>query len=167
MPLLRARYLRLILLSLALLLLSACGFHLRGAMEFSADVSTVYIQADDRYSPFYRELVAVIRKNNLGPASNSSGADAIIRVLRDDTMRRTLSVSARNVPVEFEIYYVVQCAVIVHGEQIVEPHRFILTRSYTYDETKVLGKANEDVMLTNALAQNLVGQLMQAISAAR
>lgn len=154
------------LFCLAPLLLSGCGFHLRGSVDLPPDIKSVYIQAEDRYSPFYRELIAVIQQNDLGPAGDPDSADAIIRVLRDDAARRTVSVSARNVPVEYEVYYIVRCSVIVHGEQIIEDQRFILTRNYTYDDTKVLGKANEEVLLTDALAKNLVGLLVQTISAA-
>jgi len=153
-------------LFLALLLLSGCGFHLRGSVDLPPDVKSIYVQTEDRYSPFYRELIAVIQQNDLGPAGDPASADAIIRVLRDDAARRTVSVSARNVPVEYEVYYIVHCSVIVHGEQIIEDQRFILTRNYTYDDTKVLGKANEEVVLTDALAKNLVGLLVQTISAA-
>ena len=151
---------------LAPLLLSGCGFHLRGSVDLPPDVKSIYVQTEDRYSPFYRELVTVIQQNNLGPAGDPDSADAIIRVLYDETARRTVSVSARNVPVEYEVYYIVHCSVIVHGEQVVKEQRFILTRNYTYDQTKVLGKANEEVVLTDALAKDLVGLLVQTISAA-
>jgi len=152
---------------LTALLLTACGFHLRGDVNFPPDVSSVYIQADDRYSPFYRELVAMIQKNGLQTSRDPTNADATIRVLHDETDRRALTVSARNVPREFDIYYDVTCSVSVHGNQIVDRQRFLLTRDYTYDETRVMGKANEESVLTAALAKDLVGLLMQTISAAK
>jgi len=150
---------------LALLLLSACGFHLRGVVDFPPDVTSVYVQAEDHYSPFYRELVAKIRASGLGPSSDPGSADAIIRVLQDETGHRALTVSARNVPREFEVYYLVNCSASVHGREVVNSQQFILVRDYTYDETKVLGKANEEDVLTNVLAENLVGLLVQTISA--
>jgi len=150
---------------LPLLLLSACGFHLRGLVDLPADVSSVYIQTADRYSPFYRELVAMIKKNDLGPSGDPSSADVVIQILSDETDRRTLTVSARNIPREYQVFYIVNYSVFVHGEPIIERQRLILTRDYTYDETKVLGKANEEKVLTNALAKDLVGLLVQTISA--
>ena len=156
-----------VFLMLLPVLLSACGFHLRGAVNFPANVSTVYVQAVDRYSPFYRELVTVIQQNGYGPSSDPTSADVIIRVLSDVTDRRALTVSARNVPREYEVYYLVSCSVEIHDEQVIEQQRFILTRDYTYDETKVLGKANEEDVLTNALAKDLVGLLVQTINAAK
>ncbi len=154
-------------LCLVVLLLSACGFHLRGTVDFPPDVSTVYIQTDDRYSPFYRELVTTIQQSSLGLSRNSDSADVVIRVLSDETDRRALTVSARNVPREYEVYYVVSCSVFKHGEQIVDQQRFVLTRDYTYDETKVLGKANEESVLTNAMAKDIVGLLVQTINATK
>ncbi len=156
----------LCLVPILLLLLSACGFHLRGAVDFPPEVKTVFVQAEDRYSPFYRELVAMIQINGLGPASDPTSADAVIRVLSDNIGRRALTVSARNVPREFEVFYVAECSVSVQGQEIVTPKQFILTRDYTYDETRVLGKANEEEVLTNALAKDLVALLMRTISAA-
>ena len=151
---------------LSLLLLSACGFHLRGVVDFPPDVTSVYVQAEDHYSPFYRELVAKIRASGLGPSNDPGNADAIIRVLQDETGRRALTVSARNIPREFEVYYLVTCSASVHGREVVDAQQFILVRDYTYDETRVLGKSNEEDVLRNALAENLVGLLVQTISAA-
>ncbi len=157
----------LFLSSLSFLLLSGCGFHLRGVVDLPPDVSTIHIQTKDRYSPFYRELVAMIRTNGVELSAGPASADAVIEILSDESARRPLTVSARNVPREYEVYYVVVCSVSVHDETIVESQRFILTRDYTYDETKVLGKANEEAVLIEALAGDLVGLLVQTISAAR
>ena len=155
----------LTLLLLVASILSGCGFHLRGIVDLPADVNSVYIQTEDRYSPFYRELVAMIKRNDLGPTGDPGNADVVIQILSDENDRRTLTVSARNVPREYQIFYIVNYSVFVHGEPIIEKQRLILTRDYTYDETKVLGKANEEEVLTNALAKDLVGLLVQTISA--
>jgi len=112
----------------------------------------------------YRELVATIKKSRLKLVDSPGDADAVIEVIQDETDQRTLSVSARNIPGEYEVYYIVVCSVFVEGEPIVDRQRFVLMRDYTYDETLVLGKANEQVVLTDALAENLVGLLTQTIS---
>lgn len=147
------------------MMISACGFHLRGTVDLPAEVKSIYIQSEDRYSPFYRELVAMIKQNDLGPTGDPGSADVVIQVLSDETDRRIMTVSARNLPREYEVYYIVNCSVFVRGEQIIDRQRLILTRDYTYDETQVLGKANEEVVLTNALAKDLVSLLVQTISA--
>jgi outer membrane lipopolysaccharide assembly protein LptE/RlpB len=69
------------------------------------------------------------------------------------------------VPREYEIYYIVNFAVAMNGEQVLEPQRLVLTRNYTWNETLVLGKAREEEVLRRALATDLVGLLVQQVSA--
>ncbi len=147
------------------LLLTGCGFHLSGSTDFPPGVSAVYIQTPDRYSPFYRELTKTIRESELTLADNPIDADSVIRVLIDDTGRRASSVSARNIPVEYEVFYRVSYAVSIDDEEVLVPQQFVLTRSYTFDELLVRGKALEEQVLREAIAADLVGLLMQRVGA--
>jgi LPS-assembly lipoprotein len=152
-------------LILAALLLSACGFKIRGSTDFPPGMSAVYIDTSDRFSPFYRELTKTIRESDLSLMDNPIDADTVIRVLSDETGRRALSVSARNVPREYEVFYVVRYSVLIGDEEVLTPQQFILTRDYTFDETQVLGKALEEQILRDSIAEDLVGLLMQRIGA--
>lgn len=147
------------------LLLTACGFQLRGSANFPPGMSVVYIDAPDRFSPFYRELTETIRESELTLADNPIDADSVIRVLNDDTGRRALSVSVRNIPREYEVFYRVRYAVFINNEEVLEPQQFVLTRDYTFDETEVRGKALEEQVLREAIAADLVGLLIQRIGA--
>jgi outer membrane lipopolysaccharide assembly protein LptE/RlpB len=77
-------------------------------------------------------------------------------LLSDETGQRVLSVSARNVPTEFEVYYTVYYAVNSGETTLLEPRFQTLTRDYTYDETRVLGKAREEELLREAIVDDLV-----------
>ena len=147
------------------LLLTGCGFQLSGSTDFPPGVSSVYIQTPDRYSPFYRELTKTVRESELTLADNPIDADSVIRVLIDDTGRRATSVSARNLPREYEVFYRVSYAVSIDDEEVLVPRQFVLTRSYTFDESQVRGKALEEQVLREAIAADLVGLLMQRIGA--
>ena len=46
----------------------------------------------------------------------------------------------------------------------IEPRELILTRSYTFNEKLVLGKSQEEEVLTEALAENLVRMVLNQIS---
>lgn len=147
------------------LVLSACGFQVRGTGNFPAGMSAVYVDAEDRHSPFFSELTTRIRGSDLELKSDVNDADTIIRILGEETGRRPLTISARNVPREFEVYYLVSYAVAMDDAVVLEPQQLVLTRNYTYDETKVLGKAREEEVLRRALASDLVGLLVQQVSA--
>jgi LPS-assembly lipoprotein len=156
----------LLCLSVAQLsLLSGCGFTSRARPDIPPGMSLVYIDSRDRYSEFYEALINEMRTIDLAYTDDRSKADSVIRVLRDETGRRTLSVSGRNVPTEFEVFYVIQFAILIDGKEVLEPTRLTRIREYTYDETLVLGKAHEEEFLRRAIATDLVGLVMKQISA--
>jgi len=145
--------------------ITACGFHVRGTSNFPQGMTAVYIDAANRHSPFYSALTTRIRSSDLELKKYSSDADTIIRVLNEETGQRPLTVSARNVPREYEVFYIVDYAVQINGEDALAPQQLILTRNYTWDETEVLGKAREEEVLRRAIATDLVGLLVQQVSA--
>ncbi len=145
--------------------LGACGFHVRGVGNFPAGMTTVYVDASNRHSPFYSELTTRIRSSELELKRERTDADTVIRILNDETGQRPLTVSARNVPREYEVFYIVSYSVSMNESTVLEPQELILTRNYTWDETLVLGKAREEEVLRRALATDLVGLLVQQVSA--
>ena len=153
------------LLGCSLLWLTACGFQFRSAPEFPADMAVTYIQTDDRYSLFYRELVSTLRRSDIKLTEDPGEARTVIRIFNDQTGRRTLTVTARNVPAEYEVYYRVTFAVEVNGEEAVPFEELFLTRDYPFDETQVLGKANEQQLIMQSIARDLVGLVSRRLAA--
>lgn len=153
------------LLGGGLLWLTACGFHFRTSPEFPADMAVTYIQASDRYSLFYRELVSTLRRNDIRLTTDPAEARTVIRILSDETGRRTLTVTARNVPAEYEVYYRLTFSVDVNGSEAVPFEELVLTRDYPFDETQVLGKSNEEQLIMQAIARDLVGLVSRRLAA--
>ncbi len=76
-----------------------------------------------------------------------------------------LSVSARNVPREFEVFYTVFYSVQAENVTLLEPRSQTLTRAYTWDETEVLGKEKEEALLRDAIVADLVRIILIQLSA--
>ena len=66
-----------------------------------------YIATDDRYSQFYRALEKRLLAAGLELTDAPADATAIFSITFDTTDQRVLSVSARNVPTEYEVYYTI------------------------------------------------------------
>jgi LPS-assembly lipoprotein len=150
-----------------LLVLAGCGFQFRGTPEFPPQMAVMHIEAKDRYTPFYRELVTVLRRSDVTLVDAPSEARTIIRILTDDTGRRLLSVTSRNVPAEYEVYYRVRFAVAVDGVETVPVEQVALTRDFAFDENRVLGKAGEEEIIRQAIASDLVGLVTRRLTAVR
>ena len=68
-------------------------------------MESTYIDAADQYSLFYRELRQTLNAAGVELTDSPERATAILSILNDRTGPRVLSVSARNVPTEYEVYY--------------------------------------------------------------
>jgi LPS-assembly lipoprotein len=91
-------------------------------------------------------------------------SSAILSILADRTDQRVLSVSERNVPLEFEVFYTVFYSVESGEKSIMAPQSLTLTRDYTYDATLVLGKAREEELLRKAIVDDLVRIVLKQLS---
>ena len=140
---------------LAAVLVSACGFHLQGSAELPAEVRRVHVVTSDELTPFAVELREALTHNGATFASTPGAADAVVRVSRDRTGRRVLSVSARNTPEEFEVFYTVDYSIDRGGREVVPSQTLELTRSYSFDEADLLAKDREEQILREALARDI------------
>lgn len=155
----------LMLVSTLAAALSGCGFHFLETASYPPQMAVMYIDTADRYSPFYRQLVAVLRRGGVRLTDNATEARTTLKIVKDDTGRRLQSVTARNVPAEFEVYYEVRFAVDVDGKEVVPVERLSLSRDYSFDETRVLGKEGEEQDIRQAIAADLVGLVSRRLSA--
>ena len=147
-----------------LLLASACGFQLQGAIVPPAAMERTYIATEDRYTLFYRDLRTELHAAGVELVDTPEQATATLSILVDETGQRVLSVSARNVPTEYEVYYSVEYALQGEGRSLLAPQFITLTRDYTYDETLVLGKAREEALLREAIVQDLVRVVLKRLA---
>lgn len=144
--------------------LAACGFQLRTAPDIPPEMSRTYISADDRYSQFYRKLRDELRNAGVQLVDSPAQSSAVFSILADETDQRVLSVSARNVPREYEVFYTIYYSVESGKNTIIPPQTLTRTRDYTYDETLVLGKAREEEMLREAIVDDLVQVVLKQLS---
>lgn len=144
--------------------LSACGFRLQGAFTAPAAMERTYISATDGYSLFLREFKSRLRASGVELVDSPADATATFTISFDETAQRVLSVSARNVPTEYEVFYTISYGLDAGADILLPRQTLTLTRNYTYDSTLVLGKAHEEELLREAIALDLVRVVMKQIS---
>jgi len=145
-------------------LLAGCGFHLQGALTTPPEMERTYIAASDTHSLFYRDLRAALESSGVDVIDVSADATATLTISYDETAQRVLSVSARNVPTEYEVYYTIEYSLFSGTKSLLDEQTMTLTRDYTYDSTLVLGKAKEEDQLREAIVDDLVRIILKQIS---
>ena len=144
--------------------LTACGFQMQGAFVPPAGMERTYIATGDRHSPFYREFDVRLQAEGVELTDSDADATATFTIFADDTGQRVLSVSARNVPTEYEVFYTITYSLDSGTTGLMPQQTLTLTRDYTYDSTLVLGKAREEELLREAIVADLVRIVMKQIS---
>lgn len=150
---------------LLLTLLAGCGFHLQGVSRLPVAFATTQLDAEDRYTDFHRALDLALRTAGSRVVGRGLDAGATIEVLKDDSGQHVLSVSATNIPTEFEVYYTVRYRVRVGGREAIAAQTLTLTRAYSFDVTAVLAKEHEQDVIRDALARDIAALVMRRLAA--
>ena len=149
------------LLGLLIVTTSACGFRLAGTEPLPAYLTDIRIVADDTRSDLYLALERRLRERGVALSDDSANVLSLRGVV---TGQRVLSVSARNIPREYEVFYGVSFTFDRDGLALVSRDNLTLTRDYTWNENQVLGKAREEAMVRSAIVEDLVNAILRQIA---
>ena len=158
--------LRLILVS-ALLLLSGCGFHLRGDIDLPAGLQQMYVDGAAKHSTLGLELRRSLKTSGVNVVNDASAAQVILKVSPPAFERRLLSVSgASGKTAEYELIYTLNVSLQDRkGKVVLAPQKLRQLRDYTYDQNNVLGKGDEQSRLQVDMQRDLVRQILNRLQA--
>lgn len=154
-------------LSLAtlLLLLSACGFHLRGTANLPHE--TIYLSAPT-YSTFANELKRAIRSGtNTRLVDTPDQAEATLDILGEAREKTILSLTTQGRVREFQLRYRVSYRLQDRQKkEAAPPGEILLRRDYTFDNSQQLAAEQEEQLLYRDMQLDAVQQLLRRLSAA-
>lgn len=154
-----------VLVVVSVFLLSACGFHLRGAMELPPILEVTYVNSNQ---PFQGISQVLRRQLNLAGAKvteNLDEATGVIDILGERSERRILSVGSTGRATEYELLQEVTFGVSdKDGNQILKPQVVSMVRSLTFDENELLGKVTESEKVQRQMRQDLARQIITRIN---
>jgi LPS-assembly lipoprotein len=156
---------RLACLLVAALALNACGFHLQGRLPLPDALQTTRVIADDPQSDFVQGLRRALLTSGSKLTDLSERATGVVRIHKDEVSRKILSVSVNNIPREYEVTYTVEFSVEGTSGELLPSQEVSITRDYSFDETKLLAKENEEAILREGMANDLVAIVMRRLSA--
>ena len=153
------------LAALALTLaLGGCGFRLAGSERLPGVLAKPYLSVKDPYTDVAREFERQLKSSGALLQLGRQDATATIEVTRDLVEQRTLAVSARNIPTDYELRYTVTFDVKGPDAQILAPQTITLSRDYSFEENVLLAKEHEADILRAQMARDLVTMAMRVLS---
>lgn len=161
----RRRAMQWLLLMLAAVMLSACGFHLRGPT--SLPFKTIYLSFSGN-SALGTELKRYLRASGVEVVERMDEAEASLQVLADTREKKILTLNTNGRVREYSLYQRFSFLVKDQsGKIIIPPAQIVLKRDITYDENQELAKQAEEVLLYRDMQSDLVQQILRRLAASK
>jgi LPS-assembly lipoprotein len=148
----------------AALALAACGFRLAGSESLPGVLARPYLSLKDPYTDFSREFEHQLKTSGATLQTVRANSTASIEVTKDLVAQRTLSVSATNIPTEYELTYTVTFEVQGTDKQLLAPQTISLSKDYSFEENALLAKEHEADILRQQMARDLVTIAMRRLT---
>jgi LPS-assembly lipoprotein len=160
--------LRALIVFLFTLLLGACGFHLRGQDAFALPFQTLYVKSANDYAPFITELKRVIAANNVEVTDAPEQAQLTLEIVSEIADKQILSLSGAGRVLEYRLQYRVSLrAYDVKQQEWLAPEEISLRRDFSYDDTQVLAKEQEEALLYQNMRGDAAQQVLRRLNHAK
>lgn len=160
--------LRLTLYTLLLttLLLTSCGFHLRGQSRYTFD--SLYISGQQG-TPFYSELQRTLRFSNPTRVVDSpEQAEAILTISNVMFDKQILSLSGGGRVREFLLIQNISFRVHDNqGHEWLPANDISIRRDFSYSDSQALAKEAEERLLWQDMQSDAIQQLLRRLQAAK
>lgn len=158
------RRMQLPFIAVLALLLSACGFHLRG--DAKMPFATLYIEAPG--SPLISELRDNLQASHIQLVSKADQADVVLNIAYDLPEKQILTLGGSGRVSEFQLRYRVSLrAYDLQQRTWLPAEELQMHRDYAYDDTKILAKEAEEALLYQSMRSDMVQQIMRRLSRAK
>jgi LPS-assembly lipoprotein len=142
-----------------LLLVSGCGFHLRGSEAARVQLPPIYLTGTA--GPLQREVRHYLAVSAVPVVAEQKEAQVVLNLIGEDVQRRVLSVGSTGKVEEYEVHYGATYSVMrADGKSLIPKENLGQQRSYSFNETDVLAKDTEQQRLVQDMRRDVVRQMM-------
>ncbi|CAG1770165.1 LPS-assembly lipoprotein LptE [uncultured bacterium] len=147
-----------------LLLLTACGYHLRGELDLPDNMKTVYIEGAS--AGLKDQFKSALLNSSVRLVNSRADAGTIIIVSDEDTLKRALSLGTGGYANQYGLEYHFSFEVLDgNGKTVVPLQPVEIRREYFNNQQLILGKDNEEIVIRNEMYQQAVRTMINQIRA--
>ena len=154
------------LLAASALLLSACGFQLRGTASLPFD--TIYVQAAPTSQLATQLRRAVLAGSSTRIAERPEQAEVILQILSELQEKQILSLTGGGRVSEYLLRYRVQFRLTdSKNREHIPASEITMRRDFSYNDSQALAAESEEALLYRDMRSDAVSQLLRRLQAAR
>ncbi|HQS37019.1 MAG: hypothetical protein B7Y16_02735 [Methylotenera sp. 24-45-7] len=152
----------LVIATLLALIVSACGFQLRGAADLS--FKTLYIQGAKLN--LSKDLERQLKTNGVKIVSQAEDAELFLELMTESNQKRIMSLSGGGLVREFELLYILNFRIREASNPLWGPVQTIRgRRDFSYNDNALLGKAEEELRLNADMRNDAIRELLRRLTA--
>jgi len=145
---------------LLLIVITSCGFHLRGMTEISYKT----ISLEGKELSLTKNLKKILNTNKVAIVSSTENPELRVEFLSEESEKRILSLSGQGLVREFEIFYRVRYRIKASDSEIWGQENIIETRKdFTYSDSNLIGKEEEERQLNENMRIEAITSLFNQI----
>jgi LPS-assembly lipoprotein len=154
-----------VLCTAVILMVMACGFHLRGSFELPPGLENIAIDDASTTSDLAQVLKTQLRRHSITPQKKIEEARLVIVIDKETHQRRVMTVSPEGRVQEFELIYTVNYSLLnkQNPEASVSGQNLIVKRDLRFDETAVLGVTSEEDRLKREMVNSAAEQILRRL----
>ena len=146
--------------SLLAVIISGCGFQLRGNYLLAPELQTIEFSSVDKFGELTRLVKQHLTINDVNLVSRSQKPVPQMRILQDNLDRRTLSLFPNGQVAEYELIYTVRYQILIPGQDI-QNFSFELNRDYQDDPDIALAKSRELSLMLREMRQEAANKILR------
>lgn len=147
-------------LALICLAVTACGWHLRGVEGNTIAFDRIHISTANPHSDLVQQLIRQLQASDVTVVANVTEAQYSLVIVKEDSQRRTATVSASARVSERSLTESVQYLVVDNkGQPVVPETKISVERVFEYNENNVLATNDEAQMLKREMRSDLARQI--------
>ena len=158
---------RLLTICTLILLLSACGFQLRGFAQGPAVFSftSLYIADPTKY-PISADVKRTIQAGeSTRVVDEAQGAQATLQILKQSNEKSILSLSGEGRVREFLLRYLVSFRLLdARGIELIPTTEIVRERVLPYTDEQVVAKEAEEALLVREMQTEIVRQILRRLA---
>ena len=156
---------RLLLIAI-IILLTGCGFHLRGQADFPFE--TLYLKTSNPGTAFIGDLRRNLEANRVTLVDSAEEADVVLDIVYEVADKQVLTLGGDGRVNEFRLNYRVSLrAYDLKQQEWIPAEEFVQRRDLTFDDTQILAKEAEDKLLQKNMRSDMVQQIMRRLGRAK
>lgn len=147
-----------IILAFSLSLLSACGFHLRGALNVSEAKQQLSLQSEKANINLQQSLNNVLRENNI---SVTTDASYHLNIIKSRYQRESVSLDRSARVNEYSLTLTVDFELQSLKNELSERQTAIVERTYSYDADAAAAQDEQESLLRQEMYDSMANRIIR------